>query len=66
MTTIKLGYAGDNPQENELAEAMLAAGLDFVAVPMSGPMTLWVNGHAHWGYHAILSQVTRLIEKGSV
>lgn len=48
---------------SELAEKMRKAGIDFSCLPTSGPSTLYINGHSHYGPTAVKRAVDHLVQR---
>ena len=45
-----------------IANEMRQAGIQFSSIPTTGPTTLWIDGHAHYGPTAARCAVNELVE----
>lgn len=63
ICTVKYLFSGVDSEEGRLAQQLQEAGINFVCAPTSGPVVLWVNGHANYGIIAAKKAADNLIAK---
>ncbi len=66
MNRIKYWINRREPEAPLLAEQMREAGIDFNGIPTSGPITLFIDGHAHYGIMAVRYAVYQLLKLKSL
>ncbi len=63
MSKVKYFINSREPGATDLANQMRQAGIDFSSLPTSGPLVLWIDGHACYGVTAVKYAVHQLIKR---